>query len=159
MADVDLDQLQKDQLVERLADVGLSPEIIAYAVNQPLSRVRGVVSVRRFTPGPITEQDQLLQDEAKKLAVFAIRKSFMWLEFGSFEQQAIVMRAMLSAVGRSINATTSGETQETRVALEQLFKSMSGEADPSAPAFSTEDDPNAFHVAVATASEPADNQD
>lgn len=150
-----LDDDTQDQIAERLADAGLSPEFISHVTEAPLQRVRGIVATRRTRTYTASEADEKITNEVQRLAMACLKQAFLTVEFGPSEPRNQIVKTMLSGMVRSVTAGQSSETEEMRVALTALFSDMTDV--PSVSTLVTETD--ILDVAATTALEPVDDQD
>lgn len=138
----DLDDLPETPWQEtaalKLADAGLSPEIIAYAIDEPVSRVRALTIKRRPTPVPLI--DEKLADGVRKLADAALREAHLILEFGPTEQKMTVIKAMLSGLSRHVATSSSGEAEEARSEFEAILVEMRTQGIPERDRVVTDSD-------------------
>lgn len=155
------DELTTYELVAtKLADAGLSPEIISYAVDLPIAHVRTVI-VRRRT-GPVPLIDETLADGVRKLASAALREAHRILEFGPTPQKMVVIRSMLGGLSRHVTAGNSSEEQQARTEFEAFLLDMRTGGIPERERVVTDDsflDVESTDASASAFAEPPDDQD
>lgn len=107
-----------DSVVERLADAGLSTEMIAYAVDSPTHHIRAVV--RRTSPTG-DALDEKLTKEVSRLAQMALKEAFLILEFGPSEQKMSIIKSVVGGLTRQATAGETSGAEEIRVAFDQFL--------------------------------------
>lgn len=128
----------EEQVVMRLADSGLSPEIISYSVGLPITRVRSLIVKRR--PGPVPLIDEKLAEDVRKLAAAALREAHTFLEFGTTETKLTIIKSMLSGLSRHVTTSSSSEAEEARVEFEAMLVEMRTDGIPERDRVVTDDD-------------------
>jgi hypothetical protein len=113
------DTVPVDDVIGKLASLGLSPDVIAMTLEAPVSRVRSVL-VTRTTHGPSPEEKQLAE-EVRQLTHTALRQATLMLQFGHTDQKIAIIKSLLSNAGRLIGQESGGSTEEIRANLETLF--------------------------------------
>lgn len=112
-----------DELVAfKLADAGLSPEIISYAVGLPITTVRTLIIKRR--PAPVPLIDESLAEGVRNLAAAALREAHVILEFGPAHQKLTIIKSMLGGLSRHVANTNTAEAAEQRGEFEELMIEM-----------------------------------
>lgn len=111
-----------ESVIHRLAEAGMSANIISYALDMPESRVRGIVLARR--PEPIPLLDEKLADGVRKLASAALTEAHTILEFGPTEQKMVIIKAMLSGLSKHVTTTGTQDAEEARREYEAILFEM-----------------------------------
>lgn len=138
----DLDELPETPWQEsaaiKLADAGLSPEIVAYALDEPVHKIRGIVLRRR--PAPVPLIDEKLADGVRKLADAALREAHLILEFGPTEQKMTIIKSMLGGLSRHVATSSSNDTEEARNEFQAMLMEMRTDGIPERDRVVTDDD-------------------
>lgn len=107
-----------DSVAERLAEAGLSTEIIAYATDTPLHHVRAII---KRTSSTADKLDEKITKEVGRLAQMALKEAFLILEFGPSEQKMSIIKSVLGGLTRQATAGETSGTEEIRVAFDKLL--------------------------------------
>lgn len=143
--------LDVDGVAARLSDTGLSAEMIAYATDLPLHRVKSIV-VKKVGDSQL---DEKITKEVGRLAQLALKQAFLMLEFGPTDQKLAIVKTVLSSLTRQATAGEASGTEEMRIAFESFVEDMKHV--PELETVVTETD--FLDVEVVPAVEDADDQD
>lgn len=116
-------------VIAKLAATGLSADLIAVAIDQPISQVRSVIVQLKAEP-PTPVLDEALADDVRSLAAICLREARLMVEFGSPETKLAVIKPMLSSLSRHVAQSVGGEGEEARSAFEDLLDRMKKDVDP-----------------------------
>lgn len=116
-----VDESQLDDVTSRLSDAGLSPEMIAYAVDLPLHRVKSIVVKRAVSESQL---DEKITKEVGRLAQLALKQAFLMLEFGPTDQKLAIIKTVLGALARQATAGEASGAEEMRIAFETFVEDM-----------------------------------
>lgn len=148
----DVQQLAVNAVIERLADTGMSTEIIAYATDTPLHNVRAIVKRTTHTADKL---DEKITKEVGRLAQLALKEAFLILEFGPSEQKMSIIKSVLGGLTKQATAGETSGTEEIRVAFDQLLADVK-----DVPKLTTVVSETDFISAeLASATKDADDQD
>lgn len=153
-------ETMSEEVAVKLADAGLSPEIISYAVGLPISQIRTLIVRKR--PGPVPLIDEKLADGVRKLAAAALREAHTILEFGPTEQKMVVIKSMLGGLSRHVAATSSSEVDDQRTEWEAMLVEMRTEGIPERERIVTDDsilDVESTDASASPFAESPDDQD
>lgn len=109
-------------VIARLAESGLSPDMIAHALDRPRSEVRQViVSLRQSPPAPVL--DEQMTDEVRQLAAMCLREARLMIEFGAPDTRLAIIKSVLPALSRHI-AQPGEDNDDVRGEWERMLEEM-----------------------------------
>ncbi len=107
-----------NQTINKLAEIGLTPEAISSTVQRPIELVQAVITT---TPQPV---DKELQAQARSLVRLTMKRAMLLMQFGAPSVQLALMRSILPTAMRSLGAEGDGTGEETKTRLEVLFSEI-----------------------------------
>jgi hypothetical protein len=146
------DTVLLDDVILKLEDIGLSSDLISFAIDVPKSKVHSVLTSVRRRPAP--EEEKLIE-EMRRLAHLAIKEAFKILTYGPTEQRLSIIKSMLAPASKLIGSEGQGSTMEARLAFETMLSQLSNV--PARKTIVTETD--ILDVAIDAPIESIDDQD
>lgn len=121
MSNENPDVIQIDELVGKLADLGLPVSSIAQSTGVSEDRVEAVVTYHR--PNRTPEETELVND-LRRLTHKVVRKAEMILEFGPTEQKLAIIKSVLGSAARTAAAEPAGGHDELKIKFEELMQEV-----------------------------------
>lgn len=131
------DLVSREEVVSKLSELGMSPELIAYSTDLDISTVKSVLT---FTKRNIHPEDEKLAKDIRKLAHACVAKAFLMLEYMPVDTQISIMRSVMPSAARLIGAEASQEQTDLKIALDDLLSgfipqpdTIDAESSPTTP--------------------------
>lgn len=114
------------EVVTKLRESGLSPDLIANALSIPLAQVRSILVTRSVA----TPEEQDIAAATRKLMMRGVRKAMVVLEQGTRQEQMMIIKSSLALAGRTLSKVDESDIVDGREILDKLYEAIKAGVTP-----------------------------